>query len=216
MFISMMLSCTDYELTEDATASDPGADDPGRPDDGDGGDGGGDSGWDLEHPPDFDECEDGYRADYFNLPNTHPEVELDIGGLAQGDDPLNHDWWDAAYYVRTEVDTNLEFGSGWWPVDEGLPGDPQYYAVHWFAWLEMANAGAVSFELGSDDDSWAYIDGELVADLGGIHGVEATTFTLNLDAGVHTLDLYMAERHTSNAGFWFRWNNTDLGYYACD
>ena len=216
----MLLACTDYELTDDVDVAESGAEDPGRPGDdggGDGGDGGdsGDGGWDPDGPLDFEDCTDGYWADYYSLPSDHPEVEIDVGGVVTGDDPANHDWWDEQYYVRTEIDTNLEFGSNWWPVDEGLPGDPHYYAVHWFSYLWMEETGSVSFELGSDDDSWAYLDGELIADLGGIHGVEATTYTMTLEAGVHTLDLYMAERHTSDAGFWFRWNNTDLGYYAC-
>ena len=171
---------------------------------------------DTEDVPDFDDCEDGYYADYFNLPADHPEMELDIAGLYPGDLPGNHDWWDEPYFVRRELDSNLEFGSDWWPVNEGLPGDPQYFAVHWFAHLYIPADEVVYFELGSDDDSWAYIDGEMVADLGGIHGVETTVFAYAMEAGVHTLDLYMAERHTSGAGFWFKWASENLDFYACE
>lgn len=239
----LALSCSDYKLEDQIEEIEAPAttEDPDRPGDQEPDTPGGDTAGDTAQPgedegppeqpgdtgeppgdtggpptiPDFDDCEDGYYADYYNLPADHPEVEIDIGGVVTGDNPANHDWWDEEYFVRREVDANLEFGDGWWPVDEGLPGDPQYFAVHWFAYLYLPEDEVVFFELGSDDDSWAYIDGEMVADLGGIHDVTATLFAVALEAGVHELDLYMAERHTSGAGFWFKWNSENLDYYAC-
>jgi len=200
MVFLILVACTEYDLS--VSADDDGRDGPDAPFD---------SGW----APEFEDCEDGYWADYFNLPREHPEMEIDITGLMPGDVPQAHDWWDEQYFVRRELNDRLDFGSDWWPVNEGLAGDPQYFAVHWFAWLEMAEAGDVSFDLGSDDDSWAYIDGALVADLGGIHSVETTSFTVWLQEGVHTLDLYMAERHTTGSGFWFQWSTENLAFYAC-
>ncbi len=164
---------------------------------------------------DFDRCEDGYYALYYNLPADHPDMEQEITGLRPGDLPGNHDWWDAEWFSYTQVDPGLDYGNDWWPLDEGLAGDPHYFAVHWIAFLDMSVDGTVSFELGSDDDSWAFIDHVLIADLGGIHAVEETTFELELTQGVHRLDLYMAERHTSQSGFWFRWLSDALDFYAC-
>ncbi|MFZ5478889.1 MAG: PA14 domain-containing protein, partial [Myxococcota bacterium] len=182
-------------------------------DDPDGGGGGPDDPEDV--PDDWEPCTDGYYADYFNLPADHPEVETSVSGVTPGDDPFNHDWWDPVYWVWRTVDPNLEFGTGWWPVDTGLEGDPQYYAVYWLAYLDVAANGTYSFEMASDDDAWAYVDGTLVADLGGIHGVAVTTFTVPLTEGAHVLELYFAERHTVDAGFWFKWQSPDIRYYAC-
>jgi fibro-slime domain-containing protein len=220
----LLLACSEYGLEKPSAAGDPAPDDAEthhrretppddtHPDD------------DTGPPPDSgpadtvtlpDDCTAGYVGDYYNLPADHPEVEGTVTGLVPGDLPANHDWWDARYFAFERVDPNLEFGDGWWPVDTGLPGDPQYFAVHWVATLEVTQDETVLFEMGSDDDGWAVLDGAMVADLGGIHGVTSTSFTVAMTTGLHSLELWMAERHTSDAGFWFRWVSPDVGFYAC-
>ena len=140
---------------------------------------------------------------YYNLPNNHPEVEGPITGVVRGDNPFNHDWYSPRYFVFQRLDTNLNFGSSWWPVNTGLPGDPYYFAVHWVATLFAPETRTYNFQLISDDDAWVYIDGRMVADNGGIHPMTSCSWSTTLTKGYHTLHIYFAERHTVQSGFVF-------------
>ncbi|MBI5000573.1 MAG: PKD domain-containing protein [Euryarchaeota archaeon] len=156
------------------------------------------------------DLETGYRGTYFNLPADHPDVEGSITGVVPGDNPFGHDWYDDRYFSFQRIDSNLEFGGDFFPVDDGLPGDPHYFAVHWQANISVPADGDYSFLMGSDDDSWLYIDGELVIDLGGVHALEENTGSIDLSTGVHPLDIYFAERHLVQSGFYFRFLDDEV------
>lgn len=146
---------------------------------------------------------EGYVGNYYNLPDDHPDVEGDITGVVTGDSPFNHDWYDDKYFSFSRVDESLTFGRDFFPVDDGLPGDPYYFAVHWTANITVNVADNYTFEVGSDDDSWVYIDDEMVSDLGGTHAYWLNSETVYLEEGVHSLDIYFAERHVVQSGFYF-------------
>ncbi len=168
----------------------------------------------------------GYLGWYYNLdgpmdPNPHPDMETPITGVKTGfvDSTLpltltpfgatyinNLNWYDAQYLSFSRVDADLKFGtSDWFPVNEGKPGDPYYFAVHWEATITVSLSGSYSFDIGSDDDAWVFIDSSLVFDYGGIHGITLPlpSGSVTLIAGVHSLDIYFAERHTVQSAFWF-------------
>lgn len=155
----------------------------------------------------------GYLGTYYNLPRSHPDMEgaLDGDGVNRGlvreTLPLRltdageayyeqFDWFTDQYRSFQRRDDAIDFPSDFLPVDEGLPGDPFHFAVHWEATLVVPEDGEYTFELSSDDDSWAFVDGGLVVDNGGLHGTASTGGSVTLEAGEHSLDVFFAERHT--------------------
>lgn len=61
--------------------------------------------------------------------------------------------------------------------------------------IHVPNDGGVRFELGSDDGSLLFIDGELVIDNWGTHGYEPMAMVANLKEGVHTVEIWWFEWH---------------------
>ncbi|MGH9395242.1 MAG: PA14 domain-containing protein [Terriglobia bacterium] len=87
----------------------------------------------------------------------------------------------------------------------GQSGDsPLFLTADWKGTFSLNSAQTVTLNLGSDDDSWIFIDGNLVDDDGGIHAINTTpTTTASLAAGTHSLDIFWADRHAVQAGIVF-------------
>ncbi|WP_294534975.1 PEPxxWA-CTERM sorting domain-containing protein [uncultured Rhodoblastus sp.] len=69
--------------------------------------------------------------------------------------------------------------------------------------------GSVIFKLGSDDDAWIFLNGNLVVDNGGIHAlVTAPTTVAGLAPGLNTVKVFFADRHVVQSGLYFDANVT--------
>ncbi len=70
----------------------------------------------------------------------------------------------------------------------------------------------ISFTIGADDMAFAYLDGKVVCDLGGVHGSTAGTCVspFSIGAGNHSLDVFFVDVNQTQAGLTFTVNNTDV------
>lgn len=181
-----LVGCQEYQLYEPPVV--PPAQPPAAADDGLGG------------PPDWQDCTQGFLGRYSNLTVDHPDVE-------PGEDPMPPaelealDWWDTVAFTR--YDASLDFGQGWWPVDEGLIDDPAYFSAHWVAWLRAWDDTEIEFILGSQDDSWVILDETELASIPGVHDYAQGTFVVNIDSGQYPLQVFYAHR-AAESGLRFR------------
>lgn len=106
--------------------------------------------------------------------------------------------------------------SSFFPIDGQLFGNQgrgsnYHFTVHLEGQLSFADttpgADAV-FSFTGDDDLWVFVDGKLFIDLGGVHGAVSASFSdedlkaAGLLAGTaYDLDVFFAERHTSESNF---------------
>jgi fibro-slime domain-containing protein len=152
-------------------------------------------------PQDWTACATGYQGYYYNLSSGHPDVEPEEPTLPDGTTPDRLDWWDSSGFAFTRPSTGLDFGTDWFPVDQGLDGDPAYFSVRWTAWIRAFSSTTLTLSLGSADDAWVLIDGKVVASLPGIHPFDVQSFDIPLAARQYPLDIYFAQRALPDSAF---------------
>lgn len=120
-------------------------------------------------------------------------------------------WWQAGVDGTTlqDVQTDtmpLNFPDNFFPNGQTTDSNG-LLAVHWQGTFNIATPGSISMTLGSDDDAFVYIDGNLVDDNGGVHALTSVPITTSaLAAGSHSMDVFFADRHTVQSAIEFSTN----------
>lgn len=188
--ILALLACSEFTVQEkDPT---PPADPPGLDPDAD-----------LGQPPDWSACQDGWYGQYYNLPVDHPDVEPPEDEVPEAD-PEALDWWSPERLAYRDYVGNLDFGAGWYPVDEGLEGDPDYFSARWTAWVRAWSATTLQVTFGTADDGWVLVDKQVAVARPGVQPFEPETFDIPLAAGQYPVDLRFAQRAGEESAFRFR------------
>ena len=132
--------------------------------------------------------------------------------------PLQYQSGDGSYLF-----SNTEFfpldGRGWQSdgTEESRAGDTHTTTTHNFSftsetryWFTYAGGETLSFF--GDDDVFVFVNGILALDLGGVHGSESGSFTLDVNSatsnalgltvgGVYEVAVFQAERHTVSSTY---------------
>ena len=95
-------------------------------------------------------------------------------------------------------------GVNMYPAGQGGSDSPDEETAILTGAFTLTTPSAVSFSVGADDDAFVYVDGQLVEDLGGIHGdTLAPTNSVNLGTGSHTIQIFYADQERTGASLSF-------------
>jgi hypothetical protein len=77
--------------------------------------------------------------------------------------------------------------------------------------FDVTTPEQVSFSFGADDDAFLAVDGTVIAQEGGIHGVSAApASTATLSVGLHDITLFYVDRNVTGAGLYFDVTTSDI------
>lgn len=77
--------------------------------------------------------------------------------------------------------------------------------------VPTSTSESISFNIGADDMAFAYLDGQVVCDLGGVHGSTAGTCTTStIDAGTHNLEVFFVDINQVQSGLTFGINTSNI------
>ncbi len=174
-----------------------------------------------------------------NGPNMRDEggerAYFDDGGGRQTTSEADFDqWYRTVDGVNEEFEYALPFqneggrlvfdSSAFFPIDGRGFGNEGNDHNFWFTFelhTEFTYEGGEVFTFTGDDDLWAFVNGKLAVDVGGLHPARSAMVDLDAEASrlgieigqTYALDLFHAERHTDQSNFRVE---TNIEFTNCD
>ena len=167
------------------------------------------SGTDADFPGGFPTVANGSHLGLNGLP-----VGTGVADLVGGDSEIG--WWDPALNSHVIADgtgtVSLPFAQNMYaPHGTGTNDTDFFQTAVLTGAFTLANPGVVSFNLGSDDDSFIYVDNTLIGQNPGIHATSNVNFdSPTLGAGAHTVEVFYADRQHTGAFLSLNLNSTDV------
>ena len=103
--------------------------------------------------------------------------------------------------------------SNFFPPNGGGSSDNNgFQAATITATLTNTSVEQISFSIGADDMAFAYLDGTVVCDLGGVHAVTNGTCVtpFDINPGTHQLDVFFVDMNNVQSGLIFDVETTDV------
>ena len=155
-------------------------------------------------------------------PNGLPVATASYG--VQDVNAVTHEitWWSPqmnAHVISTGTGTvSLPYSSNMYAPNSTGSNDGQFFETAVFSGnLTLSSPSVVSFTLGSDDDSFIYVDGTLIGQNPGVHGVTTVQFSSpTLGAGQHSVAIFYADRQVVGANLSLSLISTGLTLVATD
>jgi fibro-slime domain-containing protein len=134
----------------------------------------------------------------------HPSyADLNAAGEVTWWTPGTNGYGSVVTQTGTEVVPLPYANYSFFPIGRSNDGEGQFMTATFRGTLSIPSAQQVTFTFGADDDAFLYVDGTIVSQLGGIHGVApAPVVTTTLEAGDHSLALFFADRHQTGSGLY--------------
>ncbi|MDP7028846.1 MAG: fibro-slime domain-containing protein [Phycisphaerales bacterium] len=140
---------------------------------------------------------------YRDVPGTNLSQTLSLTFVRQA---------DGSYVFDDSTDPLYASLGGFFPIDHQMYGNSGGSPDHNFHFTFELHTEFVYdedqtnyFQFVGDDDVWVYIDGQLVIDLGGVHGATEQYVDLGrlglTDGETYSLDFFFAERHRTQSNF---------------
>jgi hypothetical protein len=130
-------------------------------------------------------------------------IATGVSDLTAGDSELT--WWSPSLNSHVTTDGTaiaaLPFAQNmYFPHGTGADDGTFFETALLSGNFNLGSASTITFNVQSDDDAFVYVDGTLIGQNPGIHGVTGANFTSDsLGVGGHNIEIFYADRENTGA-----------------